>query len=92
MKCLKSSEIEKIVEPFLAKKGEINLVVGLMAGNTDIIIEFGDFSESVLVKPDGKTLFEIVSITKVFTTTLLSSVVNRGELSLKTNESRSVTL
>lgn len=85
MNCLKPAEIEKIVEPFLAKKSKINLVVGLMAGNTDIIMGFGDFSESSSVKPDGKTLFEIGSITKVFTTTLLSSLVNRRELHLDTS-------
>lgn len=58
------------------------LVVGLMSTNGSSYFGFGSTDLDKGQAVDENTLFEIGSITKVFTTTLLADMAERGELKL----------
>jgi len=59
------------------------IVVGLISKHGREIISYGKFGPDDPRVPDGETIFEIGSITKVFTSLLLSEMVLDKEVSLK---------
>ena len=76
--------IETILEtkvPGLVGEG-IGLVVGLIDGENSNIHGYGSIHDGTSDPPDGRTLYEIGSTTKVFTTTSLANMVARGEIEL----------
>jgi CubicO group peptidase (beta-lactamase class C family) len=77
-----NTNIENFVTPFILKRSNLTLVIGVIDGDDRLIRGFGQLSESSINSPDGNTLFEIGSISKVFTSTLLSILVNHQELEL----------
>ncbi len=66
-----------------AKKA-MGIVVGTIDANGQKIVGYGKFAANRPDKPDGDTVFEIGSITKVFTSLLLADMVERGEVTLDT--------
>ena len=63
------------------------IVVGILDGDKRRIVAYGGADKSGRAH-DGNTLFEIGSITKVFTNILLADMVQRGEVSLDDTVSR----
>ncbi len=75
--------IADLVTPWIAGKQHIQLVIGVLQGDRRWIHGWGSsLSEAESVPPDGTTLFEIGSVTKVFTTTLLAWLVEENRLDL----------
>lgn len=60
----------------------VGLVVGVIADGQELLLGFGKPAVGVSKNVDEETIFEIGSISKVFTGTLLAQQIERGELSL----------
>jgi len=64
-----------------AKRG-VGIVIGLVDEKGARVITYGKANQDSNLALDGNTVFEIGSVTKVFTATLLADMVERGEVSL----------
>jgi len=76
-------EIRKIlVDRIDVQQKSVGMVVGIITPNEKRIISYGKLSQNDSLQPNGDTIFEIGSVTKVFTALLLADMVRRGEVSL----------
>ena len=76
------SDIHSTLKEFVDSGEFKGAVVGLLAADgTQKVIAYGDAGDDA-VSLDAHSVFEIGSITKVFTGILLADMVNRGEVSL----------
>lgn len=74
--------IDEIVEPYMDKKENMGLAIGIIDSKNNIIEHYYGKVASNKQKPDSNTLFEIGSITKVFTTTSLAKLTVEGKIKL----------
>ncbi|MBW8010285.1 MAG: beta-lactamase family protein [Chloroflexi bacterium] len=75
-------EINNILSSLNSPTENTGLVVGLIADDHRSVYGFGTVSDENNNHPDGDTIYEIGSITKVFTAALLSVIVSEGLLNL----------
>lgn len=75
--------LEPLITPWITRKNDLNLAIGVVRGERRQIAAWGTLQPSGKTT-DDKTLFEIGSVTKVFTTTLLAMLVEQGKLALET--------
>ncbi len=75
--------LDALVEPLLKPDKSVGLVVGVWRGGAATVRGYGQVTTpSGRRAPDGRTLFEIGSVTKTFTGVLLAEAVARGEVTL----------
>jgi CubicO group peptidase (beta-lactamase class C family) len=75
------AEVEQLVAPLIDGEWARSIVIGLIAKESEVY-GFGREHDTELRTPDGDTLYEIGSVTKVFTGLLLAREVEDGKLSL----------
>lgn len=73
----------QLIVPELAEqaiaRGHVGLAIGVLAGGEQLVAGFGRArDDEPATRPDGGTLFEIGSITKVFTGLLLAELAGEG--------------
>lgn len=76
-------EIRSILAERIDKyEKSVGIAVGLIDEQGSLVVGYGKLSKTDDREPDGKTVFEIGSISKVFTATLLAEMVWRKEVGL----------
>jgi CubicO group peptidase (beta-lactamase class C family) len=76
------SAIDETAQPLLKGKKGIGLVVAVLDRHGQRVFGYGSVAANKGMAPDGDTIFEIGSITKVFTTAVLAQMVRAGKLKL----------
>lgn len=77
------SEIRNLlIDRIDVQKQGIGIVVGIISPQKRRIVAYGSLERGDRRPPDGDSLFEIGSITKVFTALLAADMAQRGELKL----------
>lgn len=80
---LTDADVRAILQERVEKsRRNVGIVVGLLSDKGSRIISYGKPDQNSGRNLDGDTVFEIGSVTKVFTSILLADMVGRGEVSL----------
>ena len=82
-----AEEITDAIHAFLQhrvdiEQREVGIVIGLVDEHGTRIVSGGKLNDSTDQQIDGDTLFDIASITKLFTGLLLQDMIERGEMGL----------
>lgn len=75
-------EIDQHVKPFMNEGVAAGMIIGVVKDGETQIIAYGEKTKGTNVPPDADTLFEIGSVTKVFTGILLADMVQKGIVKL----------
>ncbi len=81
-------DIKTIIQQEVANKRSKSIIVGIVDANGRQIFAEGRISDTDRTLPDGKTMYEIGSITKVFTSLLLADMSLQQQLNLNDPISR----
>lgn len=74
--------VDSFVKPLVDQKIIAGCVVGIIEGEKAEVYGYGTTDLTGGTKPNGDTIFEIGSMTKAFTGTLLADMVNKGQIHL----------
>jgi CubicO group peptidase (beta-lactamase class C family) len=78
-----AAEIARLVQPLVEGKAIVGCVVGVIDGDAREVHGYGETAVGSGQKPDGRTVYEIGSVSKALTGTLLADMVLRGEVQLE---------
>ena len=76
------NRVDSIVRPYIQQMSTAGLSIGLLKNGKTTYYGYGETERGKGILPRGNTVFEIGSITKTFTATLLALYVNRGKVKL----------
>jgi serine-type D-Ala-D-Ala carboxypeptidase/endopeptidase len=75
--------VHKLGEAYIAKRPHGALVIGIFQRGQSSVTGFGRVSATNSAVPDGDTIFEMGSATKVFTAVVLAQMVNEKQVKLE---------
>jgi CubicO group peptidase (beta-lactamase class C family) len=84
----RQEEFNAIVRPLLEKHKNMGFAVGVIQGDRMSVLGYGRIALDNPAPPNGETVYEIGSITKVFTTYLLADLAREGIVALNDPISR----
>ena len=77
-----AERVDEVVRPYVDSGILIGAVVGVIDGESEVVRGFGRLSAVRAEAPDAETIFEIGSISKVFTGVMLASLAGEGLVEL----------
>jgi len=78
------STVDKIISAYIQTKGNVGLSAGVYYKGKDYFYNYGETKVGNKQLPTSHTIYEIGSITKTFTATLLAMAVDQGKVNLST--------
>jgi len=76
-------EIDKVVQSYMNEDGNVGLIIGIITDTAEAIIPFGSTRKDSLITPQPHSLYEIGSLTKIFTALTILEMEKAGKLSLE---------
>jgi len=75
-------QVDTVARKYIQKANTVGLCIGVIKDGKTTIYKYGETKKGNARLPDENTFFEIGSITKTFTATLLAYYVNEGQVKL----------
>jgi serine-type D-Ala-D-Ala carboxypeptidase/endopeptidase len=75
-------QIDLLAKPLIADGTAVGFVVGVIQNGKTQFLSYGETAKGSRIAPNPDTVYEIGSVTKVFTATLLADMVERGLVKL----------
>ncbi|HEX5471819.1 MAG TPA: serine hydrolase [Lacipirellulaceae bacterium] len=75
-------KVDPLAKRLLADKVAVGFVVGVYKNGETQVIGYGEVEQGKGIAPSGNTIYEIGSVSKVFTGVLLADLVDRGRVKL----------
>jgi len=79
------SVVDKVVSPYIQTPGNVGISAGVFYKGKSYFYNYGERKKGSNTLPDNHTLYEIGSITKTFTSTLLAIAVDEKKVTLETS-------
>ena len=74
--------IDRLAQPYVEAEVVVGMTIGVLRNGETTIAGYGRVKDADARQPDGDTVYEIGSISKVFTGVLLGDAVSRGRVRL----------
>lgn len=80
-----AAKIDPLAKPLIDEKLVVGCVIGIIKDGQSQVLAYGETEKGSSRAPAADTVYEIGSVTKVFTAVLLADMVRRGEVKLDDN-------